>query len=164
MCALLFAGAFLSACSGTGSSIVEPGAWDPHGAVHGIAEVGRPVIPSVEMDTVLVTWRRVTPEDLARIEPLVSPFMRIGLHGMGLLDIDARTCTVYAVAPTVDMSPEMAIFGHELLHCFFGSFHDAQPYPSSAEIQAMIGRIERVLARSVETSLEGAGAPRPFLM
>ena len=131
----------------SGEELAQRG-WDPAGLVAFHASAARPVVPTEDLDTVAVTWRRVTPAHLARIEAMVSPFMRLGVHGVALLDVENRTCTVYAVVPTHDMTPELAIFGHEVLHCFLGAFHGAAGLPAPADVRALRDRIDRDLGFS----------------
>ena len=144
---------FLGGCAAVGppsaDDIAEMG-WNPAALVLFHADHARPVVPTADLDTVSVTWRRVTPADLARIEAMISPFLKLNVHGAALLDVENRTCTVYAVVPTHDMTPELAIFGHELLHCFLGAFHGPAhlPVPSPADVRAFRDRIDRELGFS----------------
>ncbi len=116
-----------------------------------------PVVPQVRLETVAITWHRVTRRQLDAIKAEAcgtGPCGAAPWYGLALPDVQAGRCDVYAVEPAAE-GVEVEALGHEVLHCFDGAWlpndeTGVAPRPISAADLATARRV-------VDAALSKAG-------
>lgn len=113
------------------------------------------VKPVFNADKMEVHWHRVTPEQLAAIVQVDCPTCSSAsrLYGIAVPDPARGRCDVYAPMPSVE-GLEVEAFGHEVMHCFLGTWHvstfdgSAPPPPfTDDELAELRGKIAKALGK-----------------
>ena len=95
---------FLSSAVLVSAQIVEPFVFTRHKERVTITWVSDPVMVQEAIDK----WEKTNP----------------GTDIIGLAKWSGSRCTIYALEPKYEADENMITLGHELLHCFRGSYHE----------------------------------------
>ncbi len=95
-------------------------------SIYSTCAFSEPVVPKHIINKMTITWIPYTnQQDLTRDCVAMGAWVQPGntVGACAIYDIFKRTCTIWVLEPLEVGDYRIGNLGHEVLHCFRGSFH-----------------------------------------